>query len=159
MRVSLTAEPEVNMNGKGSCVHAQSLQSCLTLCNPMECSPPGSSVHEDSPGKNTAVGFCALLKRIFLTQGLNLCLLCLLHWQAGSLPLVPPGEPCHLYILAKYLKNMETYLQTKTCAYCSQQLCFYQPKLRGFPGGSDGKESTCSARDLGLTPGLGRSPG
>ena len=29
----------------------------------------------------------------------------------------------------------------------------------GFPGGSDGKASACSAGDLGLTPGLGRSPG
>ena len=29
----------------------------------------------------------------------------------------------------------------------------------GFPGGSDGKESTCDVGDLGLTPGLGRSPG
>ena len=28
-----------------------------------------------------------------------------------------------------------------------------------FPGGSDGKESTCSAGDLGLIPGSGRSPG
>ena len=27
-------------------MHAQSLQSCLTLCNPMDCSPPGFSVHE-----------------------------------------------------------------------------------------------------------------
>ena len=29
----------------------------------------------------------------------------------------------------------------------------------GFPGGSDGKESACNAGDLGLNPGLGRSPG
>ena len=29
----------------------------------------------------------------------------------------------------------------------------------GFPGGSDGKESTCNAGDLGLIPGSGRSPG
>ena len=29
----------------------------------------------------------------------------------------------------------------------------------GFPGDSDGKESACSAGDLGLIPGLGRSPG
>ena len=29
----------------------------------------------------------------------------------------------------------------------------------GFPGGSDSKESTCNAGDLGLIPGLGRSPG
>ena len=27
------------------CVHAKSLQQCLTLCDPMDCSPPGSSVH------------------------------------------------------------------------------------------------------------------
>ena len=31
--------------------------------------------------------------------------------------------------------------------------------LLGFPGGSDGKESACNAGDLGLIPGLGRSPG
>ena len=31
--------------------------------------------------------------------------------------------------------------------------------LDGFPGGSDGKESACNAGDLGLIPGLGRSPG
>ena len=31
-------------------------QSCLTLCDPMDCSPPGSSVHGDSPGKNAGVG-------------------------------------------------------------------------------------------------------
>ena len=29
----------------------------------------------------------------------------------------------------------------------------------GFPGDSDGKESSCSAGDLGSIPGLGRSPG
>ena len=38
-------------------------------------------------------GCHALLQRIFLTQGLNLDLLHLLHWQVGSLPLVPPGKP------------------------------------------------------------------
>ena len=32
-------------------------------------------------------------------------------------------------------------------------------KERGFPGGSDGKESACNAGDLGLIPGLGRFPG
>ena len=34
-----------------------------------------------------------LFQRIFLTQGLNPCLLHLLHWQVGSLPLAPPGKP------------------------------------------------------------------
>ena len=42
----------------------------------MDCSLPGSSVHGDSPGKNTGVGCHALLQGIFPTQGLNpLCLL------------------------------------------------------------------------------------
>ena len=44
----------------------------------------------DSPGKNTGVGCHFLLQGIFLTQGLNLNLLHLLHWQVGSLPLAPP---------------------------------------------------------------------
>ena len=39
-----------------ACMHAQSLQSRLTLCDPVDCSPPGSSVHGDSPAKNTGVG-------------------------------------------------------------------------------------------------------
>ena len=46
-------------------------QLCLTLFDPMECSPPGSSVHGDSPGKNTGVGCHALLQGIFPTQGSN----------------------------------------------------------------------------------------
>ena len=37
----------------------------------MDCSPPGSSVHEDSPGKNTGVGCHAFLQGIFPTQGSN----------------------------------------------------------------------------------------
>ena len=35
----------------------------------------------------------ALRQGIFLTQGSNLCLLCLLHWQVGFLPLASPGKP------------------------------------------------------------------
>ena len=42
-----------------------------TLCDTMDCSPPGSSVHRDSPGKNTGVGCHALLQGIFPTQGSN----------------------------------------------------------------------------------------
>ena len=43
-------------------------------------------------GKSTGVSCYSLLQEIFLTQGLNLCLLYLLHWQAGSWPLAPPGK-------------------------------------------------------------------
>ena len=41
---------------------AESLQLCLTLCDPMDCCLPGSSVHGDSPAKNTGVGCQALLQ-------------------------------------------------------------------------------------------------
>ena len=44
---------------------------CPILCNPMDHSSPGSSVHEDFPGKNTGVGCHALLQGIFPTQGSN----------------------------------------------------------------------------------------
>ena len=44
---------------------------CLTLYDPMDCSPPGSSIHGISPGKNTGVGCHFLLQGIFHTQGSN----------------------------------------------------------------------------------------
>ena len=37
-------------------------QSCLTLSDPMDCSPPGSSVHGIFPGKSTGVGYHFLLQ-------------------------------------------------------------------------------------------------
>ena len=37
-------------SSKNVCLVAQ---SCPVVCNPMDCRPPGSSVHGDSPGKNT----------------------------------------------------------------------------------------------------------
>ena len=46
-------------------------QSCPTLCDPTDYSPPGSSVHGDSPGKNTGVGCHALAQGTFPTSGLN----------------------------------------------------------------------------------------
>ena len=68
---------------------AKLLRLWPTLCGTMVCSPPSSSVHGDSPDKNTEVGCHALLQGIFLTQGSNWQLLCFLHWQTDSLPLVP----------------------------------------------------------------------
>ena len=72
-------------------VCAKFLQSCETLCDPVDCSPPGSSVH-------------GILQAIILEwvampfsrgsswpQESNLHVLCLLHWQVSTLPLAPPG--------------------------------------------------------------------
>ena len=46
-------------------------QSCPALCHPMDCSPPGTSVHEDSPGKNTGVGSLSLLQRNLPDPGIK----------------------------------------------------------------------------------------
>ena len=81
------------------CARTKSLQSCPTLCNPVDHSLPAFSVHEillaripewDSPGKNTAqtLSLHFLLQSIFPTQGLNLHVLRLLPWQAGPLLLL-----------------------------------------------------------------------
>ena len=62
--------------------YAKSLQSCPTLCDPMDCSPPSFPQFFcpwDSPGQNTRVVCCALLQGIFQSQGSNPYLLCLLH--------------------------------------------------------------------------------
>ena len=56
----------------------------------MDCSPPGSSVYGDSPGKNTGVGCHALLQGIFPTQGSNPRSPAL---QVDSLLSEPPGKP------------------------------------------------------------------
>ena len=53
------------------CAESLVTQSCSSLCDPMDCSPAGFSVHGDSPGKNPGVGCHALIQRIFLTQGSN----------------------------------------------------------------------------------------
>ena len=60
-------------------------QLCLTLCDPMW--PTRLLCPWDSPGKNTGVGCHFLLQGIFPTQGSNLHLLHLLHWQEDSLQL------------------------------------------------------------------------
>ena len=72
---------------------AQSLQSYSTLWNPMDCSPPGSSVHgilQAKISEGVAIPFSG---GIFPTEGSNSHLSCLLHWQADSLLLGHLGSP------------------------------------------------------------------
>ena len=64
------------------------VQSCLTLCDPMDCSPPRLPCPWNSSDKNTGVGCHSLLQGIFPTQGSNLGLL-----QADYLPSEPSGKP------------------------------------------------------------------
>ena len=73
-----------------ACVHAKSLQSCLTLCDPMDCSPSDSSVPGILQTGILELGCHFLLQGIFPTQGSNPNLL---HQQADSLPLSHLGSP------------------------------------------------------------------
>ena len=72
-------------------------QSCPTLCDPMDCSLPGPSVHGDSPDKNTGVGGRALLQGIFPTQGLNPGSSCIGRWVLYHER--PPGSPSKLEVI------------------------------------------------------------
>ena len=84
----------VDFRGKQDCdvdhVLCLVAQLCLMLCDPRDCSPPGSSVRWDFPGKNTGVGCHALLQGIFPTQGSNPGLP---HCRWILLPSEPPGKP------------------------------------------------------------------
>ena len=74
-------------------MHAESLQSCLTLCNPMDCSPPGPTVYRIL--QERVLEWVAM----FFSRGSSLprdwtwVSWHLSHWQVGPLPPAPPGEP------------------------------------------------------------------
>ena len=87
-------------------------------CDSMDCSLPGSSVHGDSPGKNTGVSCHALLQGIFLTQLSNRHLFRLFHWQAGSLPLAPPGKPKFMSVIVKVAQLCPTLCDPVDCTVC-----------------------------------------
>ena len=74
--------------------------SCDRLCDPMDCSLPGSI---PPPGKNIQVDCHFLLQGIFPTQRWNPHLL---HWQAHSLPLSHRKIPLANFILTKVMKDM-----------------------------------------------------
>ena len=65
----------LNARSNQSILKEVSAQSCPILCDPMDCSPPESSVHGIGHSKNTGVGYHFLLQGTFLTQGSNPCVL------------------------------------------------------------------------------------
>ena len=88
----------------------------VSLCDSMDSSLPGSSVPGDSPGKNTGVGCHTLLQGIFPTQGLNPCLLHLLHCQVDSLPWAPPGKPLEMFNSVQSLSHVQFFVTLCTAA-------------------------------------------
>ena len=68
-------------------------QSCPILCDPMDCSLPGSSVHEILQARILEWVAMIFSRGISLTQGSNLQFFSLLHWQVDSLLLSHLGSP------------------------------------------------------------------
>ena len=77
----------------------------------------------DFPGKNTGVGCHFLLQRIFLTQGQNSGLLCLLHWQAASLPLAPPGKPRCIDTESSFHFPVSRTVKYESLSFLSPPIC------------------------------------
>ena len=104
------------------------VQSYPTLCSPMDCRPPGSSVHG-----------------IFQAR--------ILEWVTIS----------WASLIAQLVKNLlqcrrpQFYSRVRKIPWRRDRLP--TPVFLGFPCGPAGKESTCNVGDLGLIPGLRRSPG
>ena len=86
-------------------------QSCPTLCDPMDCSLPGSSVHGDSPRKNTGVGCHALLQGIFPTRGSNPRLL---HCKS-ILYHLSHQESCQCKLGSPQKDNTKLFKETNFC--------------------------------------------
>ena len=106
--------------------------SCVKLCHPVDYRLSGSSVQGNFPGKNTGVGCHVLLQGIFPIQWLNPWLLCLLHWQVGSLSFAPHGEPIASLLLCTALTNMLTV--PRICCYSRDSgSAFVVPLPIAFP--------------------------
>ena len=117
-------------------MHAKSLQSCLTLCVPMDHSPPGSSIHGILQARILQWVAMPSSRGSSQPRDWTQVSLCLLHWQAGSLPLAPSGKPNGLYQIELFLRVSQVALVVKNLPANAGDL-----------------------RDMGSIPGLGRSPG
>ena len=111
-------------------------QSCLILCGPMDCSPPGCSVHG-------------------IFQARILALVAISY--SRDLP-DPRIQPTYLMFPA-LAGGLFTTSATREAHTSLQTLGSYHDFSWVSPGGSDCKELACNTGDLALTPGLGRSPG
>ena len=100
---------------------AQSPQSCPTLCDPVDCSPPGYSVHGISQARILEWVVVPSFRRS--SQPRDWTPVSYLSRTGWFLPLVPPGKPV-------------------------LNIPFFYFQL-GFPDGSDSRETICNAGDLG----------
>ena len=101
---------------------------CLILCDPMNCSPPGSSAHEILYARILEWVAIPFFRRSSQLRDRNPHFLCLLHWQAGSLPLAHLRSPfvnyfilqqfhCLVYIEKKWNLYIK-HLSSLPCSLC-----------------------------------------
>ena len=96
-RENHNSKRHLHTNAHSSTVHnSQDMRVCSVLSDslrPHGLYPAGLLCPWDFSGKNIGAGCHFPLQGIFPTQGLNLHLLSLLHWEMDSSPLAPPGKP------------------------------------------------------------------
>ena len=99
----------------------------------MDCSPPGSSVHGNSPGKNTGVDYHALFQGVFPTQGLNPSRL---HCSQILYHLSHDGSPRILEWVAYPFSSAFFLTQELNWDFLSCRRILYQLSYQGSPSRS-----------------------
>ena len=88
-----------------ACMRARSLQSCPRLCNPLDCNPPGSSVHGILQARIREWAAMPYSRGSFQPRNQTQISHVYLHWQQGSLPLAPTGKPFHVSVSSYYAEK------------------------------------------------------
>ena len=113
--------PRWSQGEVATCVRAKSLRSCPTLCDPVDQSPPGSSVHGILQARILQWVTMPSSRGSSRPRDRTHSLLGLLHWQEGSLPLSPPGKP---EVATRQIKSFfyeDPPSHCKSCAGCCSQ--------------------------------------
>ena len=113
------------------CVLCLVAKLCLILCNSMDCSPPGSSVYGDSPGKNTGLGCHDPPPADLPNPGIKTRSPTL--W-ADSLPSEPPGKPKNTGVGSLSLLQVIFPTQELNWGLLHCRWILYQLSYQGSPG-------------------------
>ena len=116
--------------GYSVCVHAKSLQLCLTLCNPMDCSLPGSSIHGILQARIMERVACLPPGHLH-KPGITTSFL-MLPALAGRFFTI--STTCEVQLkLKEWLENL-VYVISQWCQGCSRQCLYILPSSRVWEG-------------------------
>ena len=97
------------------CVCVCMLQSCPTLCDPMDCSPPGSSIHWILQARIVERVAIFSFRGSSWPRGRILISYISLHWQVGSFTTQLPGKPINTYWSPNIRPGGEQIFSVITC--------------------------------------------